>query len=89
MLEPFLQVGARNFVIQALIQSEERMHDKPVVFYLFAIYTSIELVRYPYYMLRVYDLELGLLTWLRYNTYSTTTTTNLPRNKVLHCKSPV
>ena len=65
MLEPFLQVGFRNFVIFLLIHSEERMHEKPVVFYLFAAYCSIEVVRYPYYMLRVYELEVGLLTWLR------------------------
>jgi len=58
-------VSGRNFVLLALIESEERMQEKPVVFYLFAVYSAIELVRYPYYTLRVYDLELGLLTWLR------------------------
>ena len=41
------------------------MQKKPVVFYLFATYATIEVVRYPYYLLRVYDKEVGLLTWLR------------------------
>ena len=43
----------------------DRMQTKPVVFYLFMTYATIELVRYPYYMLRVYDQDVGLITWLR------------------------
>jgi hypothetical protein len=39
------------------------VQDKPVVFYLFVIYSLIEVFRYPYYMLRIYDLNVGLLTW--------------------------
>ena len=42
-----------------------RMQSKPVVFYLFMTYATIEIVRYPYYMLRVYDIDFGLITWLR------------------------
>ena len=41
------------------------MQTKPVVFYLFMTYCVIELVRYPYYLLRVYDMDIGLITWLR------------------------
>lgn len=66
VLEACLQVLGRNFVIFLLIEAEPRMHDKPVVFYLFVIYSVIEVIRYPYYMLRIYDIEFGLLTWLRY-----------------------
>eukprot|EP00095_Tigriopus_kingsejongensis_P011615 snap_masked-scaffold638_size121162-processed-gene-0.0 protein:Tk11615 transcript:snap_masked-scaffold638_size121162-processed-gene-0.0-mRNA-1 annotation:"protein tyrosine phosphatase-like protein ptplad1" len=69
IFEAFLQVFGRNFVLLALIESESRMQEKPAVFYLFTVYSIIELVRYPYYMLRVYDLELGLLTWLRYTAW--------------------
>ena len=61
--EAALQVGGRNFIIFAMIDSEPRMQEKPVVFYLFMIYTIIELIRYPYYMLRTYDIELGFMTW--------------------------
>jgi len=66
ILESFLQVTGRNIWILLLIGGEERMQTKPVVFYLFMTYSVIELVRYPYYMLRVYDIDLGLITWLRY-----------------------
>ena len=60
-----VQVAGRNVWILLLIDGEERMHSKPVVFYLFMTYSVIEVVRYPYYLLRVYDKEVGLLTWLR------------------------
>ena len=55
-----LQVFGRNFVLLALLDSDERMQEKPFVFYLFAAYTTIEIVRYPYYMLRVYDIDVSL-----------------------------
>jgi len=66
VMEAFIQVTGRNIWLLCLIDGEERMQSKPVVFYLFVTYATIELVRYPYYLLRVYDTELGLLTWLRY-----------------------
>jgi len=66
ILESFFQVTGRNIWILLLIGGEERMQTKPVVFYLFMTYSVIELVRYPYYLLRVYDIDLGLITWLRY-----------------------
>lgn len=42
---PFLQISGRNFVLFAMINAEERMQTKPVVFYLFLLWSSIELVR--------------------------------------------
>lgn len=65
-LVPFLQVTARNFVLFVMIDAEERMHAKPVVFYLFVVWSLIEVVRYPYYMSALVNREIGLLTWLRY-----------------------
>lgn len=61
--EAFMLVGGRNFIIFAMIEAEPRMQEKPVVFYLFVIYIIIELIRYPYYMLRTYDVDVGLVTW--------------------------
>ena len=58
-------VARKVAVLFVLIDAEPRMHKKPVVFYLFMTYSVIEVVRYPYYLLRVYDKEVGLLTWLR------------------------
>jgi very-long-chain (3R)-3-hydroxyacyl-CoA dehydratase len=51
-----VRVFGRNFIIFFLIEAEERMQEKPVVFYLFCIYSVSEPIRYPYYMLRIYDL---------------------------------
>ncbi len=53
-------------VLFALIDAEPRIQPKPVIFYLFCVYTAIELFRYPYYLLRVYNVDVALLTWLRY-----------------------
>lgn len=65
-VEAGIQVGGRNAIIFLLIEAEPRMQEKPVVFYIFIVYSIIELFRYPYYLLRVYDIEIDLLTWIRY-----------------------
>lgn len=46
MLVPFLQVSGRAFVLFAMIESEPRMQTKPVVFYLFLVWSLIEVVRW-------------------------------------------
>ncbi|XP_022655619.1 very-long-chain (3R)-3-hydroxyacyl-CoA dehydratase-like [Varroa jacobsoni] len=65
-LPALILISGRLFMFFAMISAEPRMHSKPAVTYLFAVYTAIELVRYPYYMLKVYNMSIGLLTWLRY-----------------------
>lgn len=65
-LVPFLQCSGRAFVLFAMIEMEPRMQTKPVVFYLFVIWASIELVRYPYYVSQLVNVEIYILTWLRY-----------------------
>lgn len=40
-----LQVGGRAVIFFCLIEGEERMQTKPVIFYLFLVWSSIELVR--------------------------------------------
>jgi len=66
IFEALIQVCGRNIWLLALIDSEPRMQTKPVVFYLFMTYASVEIIRYPYYLLRIWDMESGLITWLRY-----------------------
>lgn len=66
VIPALVQVGGRGVIFFCLIEGEDRMQTKPVIFYLFLVWSSIELVRYPYYMLRVYDVENGFITWLRY-----------------------
>lgn len=43
---PSLQVTTRNIWLLVLIESEERMQSKPVVFYLFMTYAVIEIFRW-------------------------------------------
>ncbi|KAH8040315.1 hypothetical protein HPB51_010095 [Rhipicephalus microplus] len=68
-LHPMVLVGGRIFMVFAMIDAEPRMQTKPVVFYLFAVYTLVELCRYPYYMLRTYDKSISFITWLRYTVW--------------------
>ncbi|KAH8356955.1 very-long-chain (3R)-3-hydroxyacyl-CoA dehydratase 3 [Drosophila serrata] len=63
---PFFQVSGRNFILFLMIDMEPRMHAKPVVFYVFVIWSLVELVRYPFYLAQLLGREVGLLTWLRY-----------------------
>ena len=67
MLMPFIQVSGRNFVLFAMIDAEERMQTKPVIFFLFLMWSSVELIRYPYYITGLLKKNIGILTWLRYS----------------------
>lgn len=63
---PFMQCTGRAFVLFAMIDNETRMQTKPVVFYLFIVWASIETVRYPYYLTQLFKKEISIITWLRY-----------------------
>ncbi|XP_073821165.1 3-hydroxyacyl-CoA dehydratase 2 [Musca autumnalis] len=63
---PFMQVTGRNFVLFVMIEFEERMQSKPAVFYVFVIWSLIEVFRYPYYISQILKMQYGLLTWIRY-----------------------
>ncbi|XP_077283638.1 3-hydroxyacyl-CoA dehydratase 2 isoform X2 [Arctopsyche grandis] len=67
VLQPFFQITGRAIILFAMIETEPRMQVKPVVFYLFIIWSSIEIVRYPYYITQLYKRDIYLLTWLRYS----------------------
>lgn len=63
---PFVQVSGRAFILFAMVEVEERMQTKPVIFYLFILWATVEIVRYPYYLSQLFKVEIGFLTWLRY-----------------------
>ncbi|CAD6996939.1 unnamed protein product [Ceratitis capitata] len=65
-LMPFFQVSGRNFILFFMVEMEERMQTKPVIFYVFVIWSIVEVIRYPYYLSNIFNLEIRLLTWLRY-----------------------
>ncbi|XP_049301891.1 very-long-chain (3R)-3-hydroxyacyl-CoA dehydratase isoform X1 [Bactrocera dorsalis] len=69
VLMPFFQVMGRNFILFAMIELEERMQTKPVIFYIFLIWSCIEIIRYPYYLTQIFKCEIFLLTWLRYTVW--------------------
>ncbi|XP_013787357.1 very-long-chain (3R)-3-hydroxyacyl-CoA dehydratase-like [Limulus polyphemus] len=66
ILMPLIQITGRLIILFVMIDAEPRMQTKPVVFYLFLVYSLIEVVRYPYYMLKIYDINISFITWLRY-----------------------
>ncbi|XP_059056132.1 very-long-chain (3R)-3-hydroxyacyl-CoA dehydratase isoform X2 [Achroia grisella] len=63
----FVQVMGRNFVIFAMIEGEPRIQTKPVIFYLYIVWSAVEVIRYPFYITQLYKKEIYLLTWLRYS----------------------
>lgn len=62
----FIQVGGRAFILFGMIEAEPRMQTKPVVFYLFLVWSTVEVVRYPYYISQLLNVEISFLTWIRY-----------------------
>lgn len=68
-LFPLLQVTGRNFVLFAIIHSESRTQEMPVIFMLFLVWSLAELVRYPYYLIGLLKKDIALLTWLRYSVW--------------------
>ncbi|XP_032457741.1 very-long-chain (3R)-3-hydroxyacyl-CoA dehydratase isoform X1 [Nasonia vitripennis] len=61
-----LQVGGRAFILFFMIEAEPRMQTKPVVFYIFLVWSVVEVIRYPYYMTNLLNVKISALTWLRY-----------------------
>uniref|UniRef100_A0AAY4DBA5 Very-long-chain (3R)-3-hydroxyacyl-CoA dehydratase n=1 Tax=Denticeps clupeoides TaxID=299321 RepID=A0AAY4DBA5_9TELE len=67
VLPPLIQVFGRNFLLFIILGAQEDMQNKPVVFFIFYLWSTIEIFRYPFYMLACIDTEWKLLTWLRYS----------------------
>lgn len=68
-LFPFLQVSGRNLVLFAVINSEPRIQEKPIILCLFLVWSAVELIRYPYYIITLVKREISWLTWLRYSVW--------------------
>lgn len=68
-LFPFLQVSGRNLVLFAVINSEPRIQEKPIILCLFLVWSAVELIRYPYYIITLVKKEISWLTWLRYSVW--------------------
>ncbi|XP_029986581.1 very-long-chain (3R)-3-hydroxyacyl-CoA dehydratase-like [Sphaeramia orbicularis] len=62
-----IQVTGRNVILFVIFGSLEEMQNQPAVFFVFYLWSSIEIFRYPFYMLACIGTEWKLLTWLRYS----------------------
>ncbi|KAE8297708.1 Very-long-chain (3R)-3-hydroxyacyl-CoA dehydratase [Larimichthys crocea] len=62
-----VQVAGRNVILFVIFGSLEEMQNKSVVFFVFYLWSTIEIFRYPFYMLACIGTEWKLLTWLRYS----------------------
>ncbi|CAG2116575.1 unnamed protein product [Medioppia subpectinata] len=68
-LMPSIQLFGRVFLIFFMVDSEPKIHANPWVIYLFFVYTISEMIRYPYYMLHVFNVNIGFLTTIRYTAW--------------------
>uniref|UniRef100_UPI0037E70402 very-long-chain (3R)-3-hydroxyacyl-CoA dehydratase isoform X2 n=1 Tax=Semicossyphus pulcher TaxID=241346 RepID=UPI0037E70402 len=66
VIPTLIQVVGRNFILFIIFGSLEEMHNQPVVFFVFYLWSAIEIFRYPFYMLGCFNTEWKTLTWLRY-----------------------
>uniref|UniRef100_A0A8C5SV71 Very-long-chain (3R)-3-hydroxyacyl-CoA dehydratase n=1 Tax=Laticauda laticaudata TaxID=8630 RepID=A0A8C5SV71_LATLA len=62
-----IQIFGRNFILFVVLGNVEEMQSKAVVFFIFYIWTTVEIIRYPYYLLSSINIEWKILTWLRYS----------------------
>uniref|UniRef100_A0A672ZYJ9 Very-long-chain (3R)-3-hydroxyacyl-CoA dehydratase n=1 Tax=Sphaeramia orbicularis TaxID=375764 RepID=A0A672ZYJ9_9TELE len=63
----YSHVTGRNVILFVIFGSLEEMQNQPAVFFVFYLWSSIEIFRYPFYMLACIGTEWKLLTWLRYS----------------------
>uniref|UniRef100_A0A3P9IJT6 Very-long-chain (3R)-3-hydroxyacyl-CoA dehydratase n=1 Tax=Oryzias latipes TaxID=8090 RepID=A0A3P9IJT6_ORYLA len=69
VIPTFIQVVGRNFILFIIFGSLDEMHNQPVVFFVFYLWSAIEIFRYPFYMLGCFNAEWKTLTWLRYTVW--------------------
>ncbi|XP_038622884.1 very-long-chain (3R)-3-hydroxyacyl-CoA dehydratase 3 [Tachyglossus aculeatus] len=67
LLPSLIQLLGRNFILFVIFGSLEEMQNKAVVFFVFYLWSAIEIFRYPFYMLACIDVDWKLLTWIRYS----------------------
>ncbi|KAI0232662.1 Very-long-chain (3R)-3-hydroxyacyl-CoA dehydratase [Lamellibrachia satsuma] len=61
-----MQVFGRGLIFFVLIMQESRLQHYEATWWLFIVWSLVEVVRYPYYLLSCVKKEWGFLTWLRY-----------------------
>eukprot|EP00742_Colponemidia_sp_Colp-10_P001852 GILJ01001982.1.p1 GENE.GILJ01001982.1~~GILJ01001982.1.p1 ORF type:complete len:238 (-),score=20.92 GILJ01001982.1:80-793(-) len=67
LLVGLLQQGGRFTILHIVIGKVLEVHDSPTVFWLFLVWSAIELVRYPFYLLSIINACPRFWVRLRYN----------------------
>uniref|UniRef100_A0A4X2LJZ6 Very-long-chain (3R)-3-hydroxyacyl-CoA dehydratase n=1 Tax=Vombatus ursinus TaxID=29139 RepID=A0A4X2LJZ6_VOMUR len=67
VIPTLIQFFGRNIILFVILGSLEEMQSKAVVFFIFYLWSTSEIFRYPFYMLACIDIEWKLLTWIRYS----------------------
>ncbi|XP_067886358.1 very-long-chain (3R)-3-hydroxyacyl-CoA dehydratase 4 [Heterodontus francisci] len=65
-LPRFLQVTERNVILFVVITSQEEMQSKHVVWLLFSLWSTLDVIKYPYHMLSVIGSDLQILSWIHH-----------------------
>ncbi|XP_060082787.1 very-long-chain (3R)-3-hydroxyacyl-CoA dehydratase-like [Ylistrum balloti] len=65
----FMQVMGRNFVLFIVVGQEPRLHEHSLLLILFMVWSGIEIVRYPFYILSLFGKKNDLITWCRYTAW--------------------
>ncbi|XP_041464923.1 very-long-chain (3R)-3-hydroxyacyl-CoA dehydratase 3-like isoform X1 [Lytechinus variegatus] len=65
----FMQVFGRNFLLFVVIMNDPELKNEGMTLYLFMVWSAVEVVRYPFYMLSCIDYESEVITWLRYTVW--------------------
>ncbi|KAK4883221.1 hypothetical protein RN001_006540 [Aquatica leii] len=68
-LPSILQIGGRLLIIYLLIEPEPRLQIDSCIFFLYLVWSAVEIIRYPYYIMQVCKIKVSFLTWLRYTVW--------------------
>uniref|UniRef100_A0A8C3X0A7 Very-long-chain (3R)-3-hydroxyacyl-CoA dehydratase n=1 Tax=Catagonus wagneri TaxID=51154 RepID=A0A8C3X0A7_9CETA len=69
VIPSLIQLLGRNFILFIIFGTMEEMQNKAVVFFVFYMWSTAEIFRYPFYMLTCIDMDWKVLTWLRYTVW--------------------
>ncbi|XP_031564729.1 very-long-chain (3R)-3-hydroxyacyl-CoA dehydratase-like [Actinia tenebrosa] len=69
ILTPFMQVSGRNLILFLVLVPNKELHEDPVVFLLFLVWSLIEIIRYPFYIAQTLNIPIEPLIWLRYSAW--------------------
>ncbi|UJR37889.1 hypothetical protein I4U23_030579 [Adineta vaga] len=65
-LTPLFQFLFRNLILFIVINFNRQIQTLPIVPYLLFVWSFVELFRYPYYGIRLLNIDNRIITWFRY-----------------------